>query len=94
MYLVIETLSQNTPAIAEIISVKNARTWVSMVLYLKKYIRIKVLKRRKNPRPFRICLLNNTANPALFGWKLAGLAVLFSRQILNNSQDFFLSFIL
>ena len=24
------------------------------------------------------------------GWKLAGLAVLFSRQILNGSQDFFL----
>ena len=25
----------------------------------------------------------------LFGWKLAVLAVLFSKQILNDSQDFF-----
>ena len=33
----------------------------------------------------RISLLNSTANPAQFGWKLAGLAVLFSRQILNGS---------
>ena len=36
-----------------------------------------------------ICQLNSTANLAQFGWKLAGLAVLFSRQILNDSQDFF-----
>ena len=37
-----------------------------------------------------ICLLNSTANPAQFGWKLDELAVLFSSQILNGSQDFFL----
>ena len=36
--------------------------------------------------PFRICLLNSTANSAQFWWKWAGLAVLFSRQILNGSQ--------
>ena len=40
---------------------------------------------------FRICLLNSTANPAQFGWKLAGLAVLFSRQILNGSREFYFS---
>ena len=34
----------------------------------------------------------STANPAQFGWKLAGLAVLFSRQLLNGSQDFFFRF--
>ena len=39
---------------------------------------------------FRICLLNSTANSANFHPKWAGLAVLFSRQILNSSQDFFL----
>jgi hypothetical protein len=33
--------------IAEIISVKNARAWVSMVSYLKKLI--KIFKRNKNP---------------------------------------------
>ena len=34
---------------ADILSGKNARAWVSMVLYLKKKIRIKMLKRKKNP---------------------------------------------
>ena len=33
---------------------------------------------------FRICLLNSTANSAQVRWKWAGLAVLFSRQILNQ----------
>ena len=37
-----------------------------------------------------ICLLNSTAIPAQFGWTLAGLAVPFSRQILNGSHAFFL----
>jgi hypothetical protein len=31
--------------------------------------------------------------PAQFGWKLAGLAVLLSRQILNGSQDISFSLI-
>ena len=44
--------------------------------------------------PFRSCLLNSTANPTQFGWKGAGLAVLFSRQLPNGSQDFFHSNIL
>ena len=38
----------------------------------------------------KIKILRSTANPAQFWWKWAGLAVLFSRQILNGSQDFFL----
>ena len=75
---------------AKILSVKNVWAWVSMVSYLKKN-KIKILKRKKSWEPFRICLLNSTANPAQFGWKLAGLAVLFSRQILNGSQDLFFS---
>ena len=44
--------------IDKILSVKNARAWVSM------------------------------ANPAQFWWKWVGLVVLFSRQLLNGSQDF------
>ena len=36
-----------------------------------------------------ICLLNSTANSALFWWKWAGLAVQFSRQLLNGSQNQF-----
>jgi hypothetical protein len=33
---------------------------------------------------FRSCLLNSTANPAQFWLKWAGLAVLFSRELLNG----------
>ena len=38
--------------------------------------------------PFRSYLLNSTANPAQFECKWAGLAVLFSRLLLNGT-DFF-----
>ena len=38
-----------TLPIAEILSGKNVRAWVSMVLYLKKLMKIKILKRKKNP---------------------------------------------
>ena len=48
------------------------------------------LRQEKCWEPFRICLLNSTANPAHFHKNWAELAVLFSRQILNGSQDFFL----
>ena len=34
---------------AEVLSGKNARAWVSMVLYLIKCMKIKILKRKKNP---------------------------------------------
>ena len=40
-------------------------------------------------KPFKSCLLNNIANPDQFGWKWAGLAVLFSRQLPNTSHDLF-----
>ena len=40
-------ISIYTLAIGKIISVKNARAWVSMVSYLKKYMKIKILKRKK-----------------------------------------------
>ena len=46
-------------------------------------------KRKKNWELFSICLLNSTANPAQFWWKWAGLAVLFSRQLLNSSHNIF-----
>ena len=46
-----------------------------------------VKEKKKSWEPFRIFLLNSTANPAQFGWKWAGLAVLFSRQLLNGSHD-------
>ena len=62
--------------------------------YLAKIlIKIEILK-KKCWEPHRICLLNSTANPAHFHQNWAELAVLFSRQILNGSQDFFFSVIL
>ena len=48
-----------------------------------------IKEKKKSWEPFKICLLNSsTANPAQFGWKSAGLAAQFSRQILNGSQIF------
>ena len=41
---------------------------------------------------FGSCLLNSTANPAKLGWKWAGLAVLFSRQLPKSSHNFFQTF--
>ena len=56
-------------------------------------MKIKILKRKKKSwEPFRSCLLKSTANQAQFEWKWTGLAVLFSRQLLNGSQDFFFRF--
>ena len=48
-------------------------------LYLEKLLKIKMLQKNKSWEPFRSCLLNSTANSVQFGWKWAGLAVLFSR---------------
>ena len=45
----IKVQSVLTVPIAEILSGKNARAWISMILYFKKYIEIKILKRKKNP---------------------------------------------
>ena len=53
-----------------------------------------IKEKKKSWEPFEICLLNSTANPAQFWWKLAEFAVLFSRQILNGSQDFSFFYIL
>ena len=50
----------------------------------------KILSVKKSWESFRICLLNSTASSANFHQNWAGLTVLFSRQVLNNSQDFFL----
>ena len=47
------------------------------------------MKQKKSWEPFKSCLLNSTANPANFHPNWAGLAVLFSRQLLTGSQDFF-----
>ena len=47
---------------------------------------------KKSWEPFGSCLLNSTANPTKLGWKWAGLAVLFSRQLPNGSHDFFQTF--
>ena len=44
---------------------------------------------KKMWEPFGSYLLNSTANPAHFHPNWTGLAVLFSRQLLNGSQDFF-----
>ena len=46
------------------------------------------------PSLFGSYLLDSTANPAKPGWKRAGLAVLFSRQLHNGSHDFFQTFII
>ena len=37
----------HTVPIAEILSGENARAWVLMILYLKKLIKIKILKRKE-----------------------------------------------
>ena len=59
--------------------------WVLIEIILKEYAE----SLKKMWRPFGSCLLNSTANPAKLGWKWAGLAVLFSRQLLNGSHDLF-----
>jgi hypothetical protein len=50
---------------------------------------IKISKRKKILGAFKSCLLSSTANPAQFGWKWAGLDMLFSRKLPNVSHDFF-----
>ena len=66
---------------------KHGSQW----LHIFKKIEIKILKRKKKSwEPFISCQLNSTANSAHFHQNWAGFAVLFSRQILNRSQDFFL----
>ena len=75
-----------TPAIEKIITIKNTK---SIVSYLEIEIKLSYKREKKSLEPFRICLLNSTANPAQFVWKMAGLAVLYSWQLLNGSHDLF-----
>ena len=76
---------------AQIIRDKNEQAWVSMVSYLKNKQELRYLKEKKSWEPFRICLLNSIANLANVHPNWTGLVVLFSRQILNGSQFFFLN---
>ena len=66
-----------------------------MVSYLKKQTNENenIKEKLKYWDPLRSCLLNSTANPAQFWWKWAVLAMPFSRQLLNGSQDFNFSLI-
>ena len=65
-------------------------TGISGLWVLNEIIQKNILKIwKKLWEPFGSYLLNSTANPAHFHLKRAGLAVLFSRQLLNGSQDFF-----
>ena len=74
---------------AEILSGKNARAFL-VCGFLMKSFKKNILKIwKKSWEPFGSYLLNSTANPAHFHPNWAGLAVLFSRQLLNGSQDFF-----
>ena len=80
----------NTLPTAEMLNGKNARVFLVcgfLTISFKKNI-LKIGK--KSWEPFGSYLLNSTANPAHFHPNWAGLAVLFSRQLLNGSQDFFL----
>jgi hypothetical protein len=65
---------------------------ISSLWVLNEIIQKNILKMwKKLWKPFGSKLLNNTSpkNPAQFGWKWAGLAVLFSRQFLNVFRFFF-----
>ena len=76
----------------EILSGKNARAFL-VCGFLMKSFKKNILKIwKKSWEPFGSYLLNSTANPAHFHPNWAGLAVLFSRQLLNGSQDFFFRF--
>ena len=85
------TLFHCTLPTAEIVSGKNARAFLVcgflMKSFKKKYPEN---MKKKSWEPFGNYLLNIKANPAHFHPNWAGLAVLFSRQLLNSSQDFFL----
>ena len=82
----------STLPIAEILSGKNVRAFL-VCGFLMKSFKKNILKIwNKSWEPFGSYLLNSTANPAHFHPNWAGLAVLFSRQLLNGSQVFFVCF--
>ena len=69
---------------------KISKSEGNCVWFLIKYLRKLCLKYwKKMWESFWSCLLNSTANPDQFGWKWAGLPVLFSRQLPNDSHNFF-----
>ena len=73
----------------EILSGKNAQAFL-VCGFLMKSLNKNILKIwNKSWEPFGSYLLNSTANPAHFHPNWAGLAVLFSRQLLNGSHDLF-----
>ena len=56
--------------------------YILSTLSIEKIINNKYhIKEKKTWEPFRICLLNSTANPAQFGWKSATLFVHFEANI-------------
>ena len=74
---------------AEILSGKKC-VGISGFWVLNEIIQKNILKIwKKSWEPFGSYQLNSTANSAHFHPNWAGLAVLFSRQLLNGSQDFF-----
>ena len=52
---------------AEILSGKNAQAWVSMLYIQKIYMKIRILGQKKSWDPFKIRVLNSTANSNQFG---------------------------
>ena len=58
--------------------------------FIFKKINLNIKTKKKSWEPFGSYLLNSTANPAQFGWKWAGLAVLFGRRLPNGSHVFFI----
>ena len=67
----------HTPAEVKIICDKNERALVSMVFTSNESgVNPGKEKGKRMREPFRICLINSTANPAQLGWNSARLAVL------------------
>ena len=81
-----------TLATAEILRGKNARAFLVCGFFMKSFKKNILKIWKKSWEPFGSYLLNSTVNPAHFHPNWAGLAVLFSRQLLNGSQDFFFCF--
>ena len=76
---------------AEILSGKNARAFLVCWLLMKSNKKNILKIWKKSWELFGSYLLNSTAYPAHFHPNWAGLALLFNRQLLNGSQDFFFS---
>ena len=75
---------QNTLPTAEILSGKNARAFLVCGFLMKSFKK----KYPENMKKIVGAVWKLPANPAHFYPNWAGLAVLFSKQLLNGSQDF------